>query len=86
MERKIIRNRIKCKHCGDIIESISIHDFKFCSCGKVAIDGGKCYLKRTGNPNDWEELSEYKKSNIKSLHGCYIRCKLFTNGLFYRNL
>ena len=59
-ERKIIRNRIKCKHCDDIVESTSVHDFKFCSCGKVAIDGGKCYLKRTGNPNDWEELSEYK--------------------------
>lgn len=58
MERKIIRNRIKCKHCDDIIESTSVHDFKFCSCGKVAIDGGKCYLKRTGNLNDWEELSE----------------------------
>ena len=59
MERKIIRNRIKCKHCGDIIESISVQDFKFCSCGKVAIDGGQCYLKRTGNPNNWEELSEF---------------------------
>lgn len=63
MERKIIKNRIKCKHCGDIIESISVHDFKFCSCGKVAIDGGKYYLKRTGSPNDWEELSEYKQES-----------------------
>ena len=54
MERKILRNRIKCKHCGDIIESTSVHDFKLCSCGKVAIDGGICYLKRTGNPNDWK--------------------------------
>lgn len=69
MERKIIRNRIKCKHCGDIIESINVHDFKFCFCGKVTIDGGKCYLKRTGNPNDWEELSEYKQ---QSLHSCSI--------------
>ncbi|MCQ2739262.1 MAG: hypothetical protein MJ237_03430 [bacterium] len=60
MERKIIHNRIKCKNCGDIIESISTHDFKFCSCGKVAIDGGKSYLKRTGNPNDWEELSKFE--------------------------
>lgn len=60
MERKIIRNRIKCKYCGDIIESISVHDFKFCSCGKVAIDGGKHYLKRTGNTNDWDELSEFE--------------------------
>ena len=63
MERKIIRNRIKCKHCGDIIESTSIHDFRFCSCGKVAVDGRKYYLKRTGNPNDWEELSDYIDMN-----------------------
>ena len=49
MERKNKRNRIKCKHSGDIIESISVHDFKFCSCGKVAIDGGKCYIKRIWN-------------------------------------
>lgn len=60
MERKIIINRIKCKYCDDIIESISVHDFKFCSCGKVAIDGGKHYLKRTSNPNDWDELSEFE--------------------------
>lgn len=60
MERKIVRNRIKCKLCSDIIESTSIHDFKFCSCGKVAIDGGKCYLKIIGSPNDLEELSEFE--------------------------
>jgi len=60
MRMKIIRNRIRCKHCGNIIESKSVHDFKFCSCGKVAIDGGLHYLKRSGNPNDWEELSECK--------------------------
>ena len=59
MEIKIIRNRMKCKLCGDIIESTNTHDFKFCSCGRVAIDGGKNYLKRSGNINDWEELSEF---------------------------
>lgn len=63
MEIKIIRNRIKCKFCDDIIESTGVHDFKFCSCGKVAIDGGKNYLKRSGNLNDWEELSEIKEVN-----------------------
>lgn len=60
MEIKIIRNRIRCKHCGDIIESTNTHDFKFCSCGRVAIDGGKNYLKRSGNINDWEELSVFE--------------------------
>ena len=50
MQVKIIINRIKCKFCGDILESKSRHDFKFCSCGKVAIDGGHFYLKRSGKP------------------------------------
>lgn len=58
MQIKIIRNKIKCKYCGEVIESKSRHDFKFCACGKVAIDGGHFYLKRSGNPNDWIELSE----------------------------
>ena len=58
MQLKIIRNKIKCKHCGVVIESESRHDFKFCTCGIVAIYGGHFYLKRSGNPNDWIELSE----------------------------
>lgn len=43
---KIICNKIQCKACGDIIESTHRHDFKFCKCGAVAVDGGKDYLKR----------------------------------------
>ena len=54
---KIIINKIKCNKCGDIIESISAHDFKFCKCGAVAVDGGHDYLRRCGNREDWEELS-----------------------------
>jgi len=39
MEKKIIKvNKIKCRKCGDIIESTSVHDFKFCSCGACAVD------------------------------------------------
>lgn len=55
---KIMRNIIKCKKCGDVIESCSVHDFKFCSCGSCAVDGGHEYLRRCGNPEDWEDLSE----------------------------
>lgn len=40
------RNRIKCKHCGDVIESTHRHDFKYCKCGKVAVDGGADYARR----------------------------------------
>lgn len=60
MEKKeeIISNKIKCKKCGDIIESKSTNDYKKCSC--VAVDGGKDYLKRIGNEENYEELSELK--------------------------
>ena len=37
---RIIRNAIRCKKCGDIIESQTVHDFKFCSCGACAVDAG----------------------------------------------
>ena len=63
MQVKIIKNRIKCKHCVDILESKRRYEFKFCSCGKVSIDGGHFYLKRSGNPCDWEELSEIIEIN-----------------------
>lgn len=43
---KILINKIQCKHCGDIIESKSVHDYKKCKCGKVAVDGGHDYCKR----------------------------------------
>lgn len=61
MEKKeeIISNKIKCKKCGDIIESKSTNDYKRCSCG--AVNGGKDYLKRIGNDEDYEELSITKK-------------------------
>lgn len=57
--RRIIHNRIRCKLCGDIIESEYTHDFKFCKCGAVAVDGGKEYIRRDGNEEDYEDLSEY---------------------------
>ena len=37
MEKTLV-NKIKCKKCGDVIESMSVHDFKFCKCGSVAVD------------------------------------------------
>ena len=53
---KIIKNRIRCRKCGDTIESLHVHDFKWCSCGRVAVDGGLDYLKRCGDMDDIEEL------------------------------
>jgi len=60
---QIVRNRIKCRSCGDIIESTHRHDFKWCSCRKVAVDGGLDYPKRLfpSEPMEdhLEDLTEY---------------------------
>lgn len=60
---QIRTNKIKCKKCGDIIESINVHDFKWCSCGAVAVDvdGGREYLRRVGNEDNFEELFHFIK-------------------------
>lgn len=56
---KILRNAVKCNYCGDIIESQHRHDFVRCSCGRVAVDGGKDYLRRVYHEDaDFTELSE----------------------------
>lgn len=59
--RRIIRNAIRCNHCGDIIESTFRYNYVRCSCGKVAVDGGTDYLRRSysGNRDDYTDLSEY---------------------------
>lgn len=54
---EIIVNNIRCKKCGDEIESKTVHDLKFCKCGAVAVDGGHEYLRRCGNREDWEDMS-----------------------------
>ena len=64
--KKLVKNAIRCKNCGDIIESKYTHDFKFCSCGKVAVDGGLDYLRRCGNSDDYEDLSTYEYIEIIS--------------------
>lgn len=58
---KIIRNRIKCNLCGDIIESTYCHDFVMCKCGAVAVDGGKDYLKRCGHEQNYTDMSEVEE-------------------------
>lgn len=58
--RIIKRNAIRCKKCGDIIESKSVHDFQMCSCQSSFVDGGHEYIRVGGYPDDIEFLSEYE--------------------------
>ena len=58
---RIIRKAIRCRTCGDIIESETVHDFRVCRCGACPLDGGHDYLRRCGNLEDREELSKAEK-------------------------
>ena len=53
---KIIRNAIKCKHCGDVIESTYCHNFVACSCGCCCVDGGLDYFRRSFKNSEEEDF------------------------------
>lgn len=54
------RHAIQCRKCSEIIESKHMHDFKYCSCKAVGIDGGISAGNRIlGNPSDIEYRSTY---------------------------
>ena len=64
MKKSKLVNSIKCKRCGQILISKSRHDYVECKCGAVAVDGGGEYLRRVGNPDDYEELSSNNGTKI----------------------
>ena len=50
--RKIIKNAIQCRLCGDVIESTDRHNYVECKCGACAVDGGHDYLRRSFKEKD----------------------------------
>ena len=59
MRTVVVTNKAQCKLCGDVIESKHGHDFRWCKCGEIAVDGGKNYLKRSAKDlNNIIELSD----------------------------
>jgi hypothetical protein len=54
----IYSNAARCLKCGDVIRSRNRHDYVQCSCKALAVDGGSCYARRIGNPEDYEDLTE----------------------------
>ena len=55
----LTRNASQCRKCGDLIVSKHRHDFVTCKCGAISVDGGLNYSRRTGNPEDMIDMSEY---------------------------
>ena len=74
--RIIKRNAIRCKKCGDVIESKSLHDWVQCKCGACYVDGGHEYCRIGGNMDDIEVLAEYDEVpgcqfEVKTHYGSY---------------
>ena len=46
--------KIRCRACGDEIESKHVHDMVWCECMQIAIDGGKEYSKITAWPDTYD--------------------------------
>lgn len=64
--RKIIKNTIQCKLCGDIIESTERHQYVSYKCGACAVDGGHDYLHRSFKDKDcYIDLSETVKITVE---------------------
>lgn len=57
---KIKRNRARCRHCADTIESNHVDEIVCCECGAIGVGGGLDHLKRTGELVLIEELSEFE--------------------------
>lgn len=67
MNERVIRNAIRCAHCGTEIESTVGWDFRKHTCAElqaargadayIAADGAREYLRRVSHPADWIEAS-----------------------------
>lgn len=57
--KRLQKNAIQCRKCGDVIESKFTHDFKYCSFRSVGVDGGLEYARITGDLENVIKLHEY---------------------------
>lgn len=49
-----MKNRAKCRLCGDILESFHRYDYVACKCGEISIDGGNDHLGCSAG--DWKNF------------------------------
>lgn len=51
-------HKVRCTFCGFELVSQHRHDFKYCGCGRIAVDGGNDYLKTSGSSEHIEIYSD----------------------------
>lgn len=63
MLERIVRNAARCRKCDTVIESRHRHEFKWCTCRSIFVDGGTDYLRSGGDPENFETLSIIEGGN-----------------------
>ena len=69
-------NAVQCPECKDIIFSRACHDFHYCSCGYVFIDGGFDYCRF--GAKDLDKVKSMKidvKATAKDLYDDWAKSK-----------
>ena len=57
----------KCTSCGDLVFSRAQHDMRYCTCKKIAVDGGlgrDAVVRLVGNPKRVEMYIEQTKDEL----------------------
>lgn len=58
-------NAQKCLMCGDVIYSRARHDFHYCSCGNVFVDGGPVF--NSDKNADYSRVGAFSFNLVKSV-------------------
>lgn len=86
---EISRNSAKCHICLSEIESVSVHHYITCTCGNIAVDGGKEYLRRVGKglaDNSFTDTSVYVHRAPKEVIDTLLKMEETDKLLDLRNL
>lgn len=65
MNRRLVQNAARCKHCGTLVVSTHRHDYRphVCNGREFAVDGGLDYVRRTYDryPPPYEDECKYEE-------------------------
>lgn len=54
--------KLKCPACKKFVYSLNRHDFQWCPCGKLALDGGFNYQRVMAQPEIMDKIEYAKKA------------------------
>lgn len=54
LKPNLIVDGVFCKNCAKAYYSATTHDFHYCNCKDIAVDGGRDYLKILGDKNKYK--------------------------------